>query len=445
MYVNSQLTRSTFSPFSQQNSFPMSSSITKGMPYATMRYQQIRKTGKAGETILPTVVAEVPLGKNPLVDGKKEVQCHSSNTEPFRVEREIELFFEQSDFTWLVFVSEPVLMQCVVDDIGRMKLQTVEWAEEPETDRDLVIRIALLQLCSTGAEPVWCHQEKMHPTALLLGQGHYGEQLRSHANHFPGPDSSFDYSFDENDNSQATLTFDWDAQDMSEIALHPVPVNKTAILGFALPHHFDIIVQAPPTDHDIYCVSSLIGPACLYEGSVWQLKEEIPQIGFRASRSPSAWSIPSLASSLQDDIHYRLPKYYQRGCGDTYFSGKMLAKLARILLITEEVEEICADTNGSSEYADACHDISLPSQNDFDDALDRLRSSVEVWINGTAETPFVFDSAWGGAVSCGCLFNGKHGNCDNKFPECPAFGDPGLNFGVSSTNESFSVFVLIES
>lgn len=421
----------------------MHSSITKGMPYATMRYQQIRTVGSAGETILPSVVAEIPLAKNPTVDGGKEAPCHSSNTEPFRVERELELVFEQSDFTWLVFVSEPVLMQCVVDDLGRMVLQVVEWAEEPETDRDLVMRVALLKLCSTGAEPVWCHQEKMHPTALLLGQGHYGEQLRKHANHFPGRDTSFDYSFNDNNvddddesGTVATLKFDWNAQDMSEIALHPVPANKTAILGFALPHHFDIIVQAPPADHDIYCVSSLIGPACLYEGSVWELKEVIPKIGFRASRPPAPWSIPSLASSLSEDVHFNLPDYYQRGAGDTYFSGKMLAKLARILLVAEEVEDVCSSAikDGKSEYAEACRDITLPSQSDFDQALDRLRSNVEIWINGTAETPFVFDSAWGGAVSCGCLFNGKHGSCDNTFPEqeCPAFNDPGLNFGVGS-------------
>jgi hypothetical protein len=244
----------------------MHSSITKGMPYATMRYHHIRNVGDSGETILPSVVSEIPLAKNPTVDDSdREVQCHHKAA-PFRVEREIKLFFEQSDFTWLVFVSEPVTMQCLVDEIGRLKLQVVAWDQEPDTERDLVLRVALLQLCSTGTEPVWCHQERMHPTALLLGQGHYGEQLRQHANHFPGRNSSFHYSLEDETDSTgqvATLTFDWDAQDMSEIALHPVPANKTAILGYALPHHFDIIVQSPPADHDIYCVSSLIGPACL--------------------------------------------------------------------------------------------------------------------------------------------------------------------------------------
>jgi hypothetical protein len=41
------------------------------------------------------------------------------------------------------------------------------------------------------------------------------------------------------------------------------------------------------------------------------------------------------------DINYSLPVFFGRGAGNTYFSGKMLSKLARILLIAEEFEEIC--------------------------------------------------------------------------------------------------------
>jgi hypothetical protein len=40
---------------------------------------------------------------------------------------------------------------------------------------------------------------------------------------------------------------------------------------------------------------------------------------------------------LKTDIHYELPGNYMRGAGDTYFSGKMLSKLARIIIIAKEV------------------------------------------------------------------------------------------------------------
>jgi hypothetical protein len=408
----------------------MYSPIAKGMPYGTMIYKSIQQKDDDGNTILPTVAAEVLLAANPIVDGEMNVKC-SVNGKPFEVQREVEIFFKQSDFTWIVFVSEPVWIQCILDENGMMKLQIVDWKEDSDTARDLVVRVALSKKCSSGVNPIYCHQEKLHPTALLLGQGNYVKQLRKHVNYFPGPNTRFDYEFENKKTSK--MIFDWDMQKMSDYALHPVSDNNTdlSMIGFALPHHFDIISQVPPSDHDIYCVSTLIGPACLYEGPIWELKESIPPIGFRATRPPAPWAIPSIAQSLHFDINFTLPSFYTRGAGDTYFSGKMLAKLGRILLVADEINEICRASNSGlydGEYAEVCRNVELPSSNNFTNAIDRLRSSVEVWINGTAETPFVYDAAWGGVVSCGCDFD--KGKCRNKFPHCTAFGDPGLNFGV---------------
>jgi Glycosyl hydrolase family 81 C-terminal domain len=408
----------------------MHSSITKGMPYGTMIYERINQHDSDGNLILPTIAAEMLLAADPIVDGSTFVKCGSGTT-PFVVQQDVQVFFKQSDFTWIVFVSEPVKMQCLLDDNDFMRLQIMDWNEDPDVPRALVVRIALAKKCTSGVNPIYCHQEKLHPTALLLGQGNYVKQLRKHANFFPGPNTKFDYEFD--DATTSKMIFDWDVQNMSDFALHPVPNNDTdlSLIAFALPHHFDIIAQVPPSDHDIYCVATLTGPACLYEGGVWELTEEIPPIGFRAPRPPAPWAIPSIAQSLQRDINFTLPAFYERGAGDTYFSGKMLAKLGRILLIAEEMNEICSPISNDRNmtYIDACQNITLPNKSNFTAALVRLRSSVEVWINGTAETPFVYDAAWGGVVSCGCEFNGN--KCRNKFPHCTAFDDPGLNFGVS--------------
>jgi endo-1,3(4)-beta-glucanase len=374
--------------------------------------------------------------KPPVIDKTRPMSCHGdSEKNVFLVESEVELLFDESDFTWLIFVSEPVLMHCVpVETTGGIRIEVVEFVEEPDVERELVIRAAVSKLCSTGLNPVYCHQERMHPTALMIGQGQYDDQLRNHSRCFPGPNTAFDYKM-EADGKTALMEFDWDVQNMEDVALHPLPRNETFLcMGFALPHHFDIIVQAPPTDRNIYCVSSLVGPACLYEGGKWQLREPIPEVNFRAPRPPAPWSISDIADSLKKDINYTLPDYYLRGAGDTYFSGKMLAKLGRILLIAEELQEICNNPEGS-EYSNSCKQASLPSDANFSKALARLKSSTEIWINGTAETEFVYDVAWGGVVSCGCLFNGKHGTCDNKFPDCSAFGDPGLNFGNGFYND----------
>jgi Glycosyl hydrolase family 81 C-terminal domain len=411
----------------------MHSSVTKGMPYATMRYETIRKVGHH-EPILPTIAAEVLLAKSPIADEHNTVECTASGKkpQPFLVERDVEVFFKRSDFTWLIFVSEPVRMQCVLDDNGMMRLQVTDWNEDLEVERDLILRMALSKKCTSGVNPIFCHQERLHPTALMLGQGHYDSQLRTHANFFSGPNTSFNFYFANETTS--VMVFDWDVQDMSTVALHPVQSNTSnlSLIAFALPHHFDIIAQRPPADHDIYCVATLTGPGCLYEGSVWELREDIPDIGFRASRPPAPWAIGSISDSLKLDMNYSLPAFYRRGAGDTYFSGKMLAKLGRILLVAEELIDICTNSK-DPDYIDACKDRSLPSKAEMANAVSTLRSSVEVWINGTAEIPFVYDSAWGGVVSCGCDFDGDKEICKNKFPDCTGFYDPGLNFGVSES------------
>jgi endoglucanase Acf2 len=79
----------------------------------------------------------------------------------------------------------------------------------------------------------------------------------------------------------------------------------------------------------------------------------------------------AIVDALQKDIHYRLPENYLRGAGDTYFSGKMLARLARILLIAEEVGGVSAE--------------------DFNDALSHLKQGVEIWYNASAESPLLYD------------------------------------------------------
>ena len=105
----------------------------------------------------------------------------------------------------------------------------------------------------------------------------------------------------------------------------------------------------------------------------------------------------------------------------------MLAKLGRILTIGEELHEICVERSRPVE----CDGLNIPSTDDkqFLEALAHLRQSVEVWINGTADTPFVYDHSWGGVVSCGCSFDPDRQACSNQFPDCPAFYDPGLDFG----------------
>jgi Glycosyl hydrolase family 81 C-terminal domain len=69
---------------------------------------------------------------------------------------------------------------------------------------------------------------------------------------------------------------------------------------------------------------------------------------------------------------------------------------------------------------------------------------VTVWVKDNQQAPFVYDTTWGGTVSCGCLYN--NGVCTNTNNptsnstsstdlDCPAFTDPGLNFGNGVYND----------
>jgi endoglucanase Acf2 len=120
-----------------------------------------------------------------------------------------------------------------------------------------------------------------------------------------------------------------------------------------------------------------------------------------------------------------------QGAGDTYFSGKMLAKLGRIIVIAQELRGLAerpdnaipdTSTAAGQELFDiikACKVSKLPTEKEVTNAVDRLRQGVEVWLNGTAMSPLTFDNSWGGMISCGCWFNGL--GCDNIYPDCPSY------------------------
>jgi hypothetical protein len=174
----------------------------------------------------------------------------------------------------------------------------------------------------------------------------------------------------------------------------------------------------------------------LVEGNVWDMYENLPDVDFRAARHPDPKYVPILVEALLDDIRYQIPSNFQSGAADTYFSGKTIAKLARILLVNEEMEYLCASASpgeSSSEYGEACADLELPGDEEITEALNQLRESVTVWVRTNSKAPFVYDNSWGGLVNCGCLYN--DGECTNVFPECPAFTDQGLNFGNGFYND----------
>lgn len=231
------------------------------------------------------------------------------------------------------------------------------------------------------------------------------------------------------------------------------------ILMYALGHQIQEMTQQNSTKlmHETnHCEETLHGRSCLTvpvenkDNTVWSMYQDLSEVNtlgnnkFVAPRPPHYSLFPALAESLVTDIHYKIPDNYLIGAGDTYFSGKMLAKLGRILVISRELKALCSgNTHGmysenNLDYRNirmSCKKIKhqLPSDEDVQAAVDELQKGVEIWLNGKSEAIFAYDSQWGGLVNCGCSFD--FGHCDNVFPDCPALNDPGANFGQGFYND----------
>lgn len=384
----------------------MTTTLARGMPYVTIMYGG--NDGSNSTALLPTLFTEQGLVGTPVVDRTKNLNCDTNGEEEI-VQEELEFVVNGSNQRWLVFFSRPVALTCVSEQGGTTLQVTERTASEP-----LVIRTAVVFSSSQSDDDK------------------YANLLRASSNTHPGSKADVSHAFNEQ-SDRARISFHWDSQVMKK-----AESGDENLLMFALPHHQDVLDTTSTSSRllDI-CTTSLLGPVCLVKGpAVWRMYEELPPVDLRAPRPPAPKFVPDLAAALMEDIQYQIPDNFFIGAADTYFSSKTIARLARILVITEEMKELCGIGDGavsSKDYADACSGLELPSEEDVATALEQLRSSVTVWVKNNTQAPFVYDTAWGGTVSCGCLYSG--GVCTNVFPECPAFTDQGLNFGNGFYND----------
>jgi hypothetical protein len=366
--------------------------------------------------MLPTIYSETSLAAQPiLVDTSLEVDCQTPQT--FKAQNEVELTFANGQ-RWIIFFSRPVSLRCPSIVSGS---PTVLQVLDGDSNSGLFVRAALIMKSANIND-----DEETFAT-------NYATQLRASKDIFPGELTNVVHSFNALGSvaNVAKISFSWDPQYMSSTA---AATSSSDMIMFALPHHQDLLSTSVMQN---VCTQSLLGKVCLVKGTTWDMYENLPKIDFRAPRSPDPQYVPALAEALLEDIEYQIPKNFQIGAGDTYFSGKTLAKLARILLINEELKDICDLSYGPEgvdpSYASACTGIELPSAEDVSNALDQLRRAATVWVKENEHAPFVYDTAWGGVVSCGCLYD--NGICTNQFPNCPAFTDQGLNFGNGFYND----------
>ena len=86
----------------------MKSAIVRGSPYTSMEYKDAT----------PRLIAQRPIRFNPIIDNDDDntLECGQGvgvwSTTPKLVQSELKIHFDISDFTWLVFVSEPTEFVC---------------------------------------------------------------------------------------------------------------------------------------------------------------------------------------------------------------------------------------------------------------------------------------------------------------------------------------------
>ena len=443
----------------------MSTNIIRGMPYVTMEYNQTELAattptiysynGLSSKVQIDLETAFEPdkTSKPKLVCGVEGSALHRGNTVVVR--NHLHLHMINSDFTWMVFFNKPVKVKCSNPNGGTdpklrdFKLSVVEILDEVEeetADKKLVVRVALLDQCTSGHSSI--QQHCLERNAHVDPEG-YEKLLKASAHAIPNsPSIAFEYSAPSFDSSAmdaedvAKIHIDWDATSSTG-------GNIDDLLMFGLPHHLESISGETNATITDFCVHSFHGNTCLVQDSKWTLEEALgASLSFFAPRPPKAEFIPSIAKYLKEDISFQLSDNTLRGASDTYFSGKILARLARIIMIATELkllaEAISVEDIQSNYYGDdsvtaktlvdsisAASAVDLPSSDEIDSAVEQLKAAVTIWLKSNAEAPYVYDESWGGLVNCGCRYVGwdDHGYCENSFPDCPALGDVNEDFG----------------
>lgn len=423
----------------------MRSPIVRGCPYTSMKYLDAT----------PRVYVQRKLSGPVLIDSggsstsrTKTLTCGDGlgnySEEPVLVQRELKVQFDTSDFTWLIFVSEPTEFVCsqhVHDssyDPPIIPGLPIENDPKMSSFFDLkatkpmhrgMVRVAMANNCTTGQNPIHCLNAKPSD------QSDYEKLLRDHAEVYPTSkaDIGFTFPVSSSEEEELRLAINWRPSTMSSLRLEigdddvdsqdaqiGMTIPHTELLMFALPHHQERLRPSVGSSNAVQkfgCQRNIHGVACPALGSTWSLVEHLHRTSFSAPRAPREEMVASIQAALKTDIHFTPPENYMSGAGDTYFSGKILAKLARIVLVANEVGGV--------------------PKKDFNSAVSTLRAGVEIWLNGSSLSPMLYDRAWGGIVMCGCLytFENNKGGCSNKYPDCPALSDAGSNFGAGFYND----------
>jgi hypothetical protein len=172
--------------------------------------------------VIPAVSSEIMLASAPMIDSEFPLVCGTldSNTTQIPtknlggnhllVNKDVELHFAESDFTWLFFFSYPVYVECFVNPDSSTNAESISHppgevvevqgpvnrnafllrvasaeghADDSIKPKPLIVRIALGNNCTTGVNVQFCEKNEKRD------QEAYTELLRDHADIYPSAPS----------------------------------------------------------------------------------------------------------------------------------------------------------------------------------------------------------------------------------------------------------------
>jgi len=257
---------------------------------------------------------------------------------------------------------------------------------------------------------------KLHAGRLASDSVAYAALLKRHAGRYP-VGSSVDFQVD---GDVGSVSWEWRT---SKLAGWP----EAPLLQLAWPVHMPLLptgVREVAATNPVTPFRDLRGKATAVVADSWNLTYKLfPDVGLRAPRPVREDLKDKILNALRGtDSEFDIPSKMHGGVGDTYFSGKIIARMARLVAIGDELGE-----------------SHMPY---FNDMVDRLTQRLEVWLGSKSLNPLLYDASWGGVVACGCNYDDCGGNCtphcaNNITPpeRCPAMSNIGINFGNAYYND----------
>jgi endo-1,3(4)-beta-glucanase len=138
------------------------------------------------------------------------------------------------------------------------------------------------------------------------------------------------------------------------------------LLMMALPHHLDTLDRPEKTSLSL---PSIKGDMVAVTGDNWTLNEPLVKLSWSAPSSIVADKVTDIKTALARDAVDE-----QANAEDVYTFGKQIAKLARLVLIADELKD---DATSSA-------------------VREKMKTALEPWLQGKNKDAFKYDNTWGG-------------------------------------------------